>query len=74
MKARYRLLLTTSLQGSGEHLMNLFSYLLPHTRVPGAPQNSEALVGSPAGDCNVPLPFKLCSATGTHKYVVACAC
>ena len=32
------------LQGPGEHLMNLFSFLLPHTRVPGAPQNSEALV------------------------------
>ena len=24
--------------------MNLFSFLLPHTRVPGAPHNSEALV------------------------------
>ncbi len=32
------------LQGPGEHLMNLFSFLLPHTRVPGAPHNSEALV------------------------------
>ena len=31
-------------QGSGEHLMNLFSFLLPHTRVPGAPHNSDALV------------------------------
>ncbi len=31
-------------QGPGEHLMNLFSFLLPHTRVPGAPHNSEALV------------------------------
>jgi hypothetical protein len=32
------------MQGPGDHLMNLFSFLLPHTRVPGAPHNPEALV------------------------------
>ena len=50
------------MQGPGDHLMNLFSFLLPHTRVPGAPHNPEALVCSYCRSCTssdaIVLPHK----------------